>query len=278
MKTRILHVPVFLAGLLAAGPVLADAPDFPAISAGGHTSPQSYPGMTLVWREEFSGNALDGENWSHETGTGRNGWGNEERQHYREKNTRVRDGYLVITAREEAHQGSRFTSSRIVTRGKHAFRFGRIDIRAKLPQGQGIWPALWMLGASMDRVGWPAAGEIDIMEMIGGQGRENTVHGTLHWQQDGGHLYEGGSFALPSGTFGDQFHVFSIAWDEQAIRWLVDDYTYLERDISSPALDAFRQEFYFLVNLAVGGTWPGEPDATTEFPQHLVVDYIRVFQ
>lgn len=248
------------------------------IGAGGHASPESYPGMELVWREEFDGGTLDNRNWSHETGTGRNGWGNGELQYYREENARVEDGYLVITAREETFEDSRYTSSRIVTRDKHDFRFGRIDIRALLPEGQGIWPALWMLGSSTDRGRWPGAGEIDIMEMIGGQGRENTIHGTLHWARDGGHVYEGGSLSLPAGTFNDQFHVFSLVWRETSIQWLVDGLPFLELDTAGKEFDVFREDFYLLINLAVGGHWPGAPDESTRFPQRLAVDYIRVFR
>lgn len=254
------------------------AADAQLISAGGHRSPESYPGMSLVWRDEFNGVQLDRQNWEHETGTGHDGWGNGELQYYRPENTHLQGGYLVIMARQEPFEGSSYTSSRIVTRGKYEFRHGRVDIRAKLPEGQGIWPALWMLGSSMKREGWPAAGEIDIMEMIGGQGRENTVHGTLHWAQDGGRNYEGGSISLPIGTFSDQFHVFSIEWDEASIRWLVDDYPYLELDTGAPEFDVFRRDFYLLINLAVGGRLPGSPDSTTSFPQRFIVDYVRVFR
>lgn len=261
--------------LFLAVPTLADGPEF---SIGGHISPQSYPGMKLAWRDEFSGNHLDSRAWLHETGTGRKGWGNNELQYYRPENTQVRDGFLVITAQSGEHQGSAFTSSRIVTRSRQAFRYGRIDVRALLPEGQGIRPAVWMLGASKPERGWPLAGEIDIVEMVGGEGRENTVHGTLHWGQGGGHFFEGGAITLPAGNYGDYFHVFSIIWDENSIRWLVDDYPYFEKSLASRDFDAFREPFYLLVNLAVGGDRPGRPDHTTQFPQHLVVDYIRVFQ
>lgn len=266
-----------LAGLLLLVLACTTQAEGPGFSIGGHTSPEAYPGMTLAWREEFGGTSLDERVWTHETGNGRDGWGNRELQYYRPENTQLVDGFLVITAKKEAFRGHEYTSSRIVTRGRQTFRFGRIDIRAKLPRGQGIWPALWMLGASMDRVGWPAAGEIDIMEMLGGGGREDTVHGTLHWRQDGGHVYEGGSITLPNSDFSEQFHVFSIEWNETSIRWFVDGRPFLEQDISSPAFDAFREPFYLLVNLAVGGNWPGAPDASTRFPQQLIVDYIRAF-
>ena len=123
-----------------------------------------------------------------------------------------------------------------------------------------------MLGTSLDRVGWPACGEIGIMEMAGGRGRENTVHGAMHWQQDGGHVWEGGSITLPAGDFSQQFHVFSITWDDSTLRWMVDGQAYLERDISQPAFEAFREPFYLLADLAVGGDRPGEPDAASSRP------------
>ncbi len=158
------------------------------IPTQGLTSPNTYPGMTLVWSDEFDGSTLNEANWSHETGNGQNGWGNNELQFYRPQNTRIQDGHLVITAKKEAFGGREYTSSRIITKGKQQFRYGRVDIRASLPKGQGIWPALWMLGSNFDTVSWPACGEIDIMEMVGGNGRENTVHGTVHWEHDGKHV------------------------------------------------------------------------------------------
>lgn len=273
MKT--LRILVTAALLVLAAPALSAGPEF---SIGGHISPESYPGMRLVWREEFSGSRLNPANWSHEAGTGRKGWGNNELQYYRAENARTEDGLLVVTAQSGEHEGSAYTSSRIITRGKQEFRYGRIDVRALMPEGQGIWPAVWMLGASMPGRGWPAAGEIDIVEMVGGEGRENTVHGTLHWGQGGGHFYEGGAITLPAGKYGDYFHVFSIVWDESSIRWLVDDYEYFEKSLAGSEFDSFREPFYLLVNLAVGGDWPGSPDHTSKFPQHLVLDYIRVFQ
>jgi len=153
-----------------------------------------------------------------------------------------------------------------------------VDIRAALPKGQGIWPALWMLGSNFDTVSWPACGEIDIMEMIGGGGRENTVHGTVHWQNEGKHAQFGGKTTLPSGTFSDQFAVYSITWDATSIRWFVDNKQYHVIDTTPAELDEFRRNFFFIFNVAVGGNWPGSPNTTTTFPQHMIVDYVRVFQ
>lgn len=248
------------------------------IPASGYSTPNVYEGMALVWSDEFEGTELNSENWSYEIGTGNNGWGNNELEYYRQENTTIREGCLVIEARKENFGGRQYTSSRIVTRGKRAFRYGRIDIRAVLPQGQGIWPALWMLGSNFGSVGWPACGEIDIMEMIGGSGRENTVHGTVHWDNNGSYANYGKSYKLASGKFSDEFHVFTIKWTASAIEWYVDDVKYNAIDISPDGLSEFRNNFFFIFNIAVGGNWPGNPDATTTFPQRMAVDYVRVFQ
>jgi len=244
----------------------------------GATSPTSYTNMKLVWADEFDDTALNSDFWSFETGNGSNGWGNNELQFYRTQNTSIQDGHLVITAKKEPFGGKEYTSSRIMTNSKKDFRYGRVDIRAALPKGQGIWPALWMLGSNFDTVSWPACGEIDIMEMIGGGGRENTVHGTVHWQNEGKHAQFGGKTTLPSGTFSDQFAVYSITWDATSIRWFVDNKQYHVIDTTPAELDEFRRNFFFIFNVAVGGNWPGSPNTTTTFPQHMIVDYVRVFQ
>lgn len=245
----------------------------------GYVSPEEYDGMTLVWRDEFNGNSLNTNDWTYEIGTGNNGWGNNELQYYREENTSVSDGYLTIEARNESFGGRTYTSSRIITQGNQSFQYGRIDIRARLPFGQGIWPALWMLGDSFSTVGWPRCGEIDIMELVGGSGdRNSTVHGTVHWDNNGSYASFGGDYTLDNGTFNDQFHVFSIIWEPNKITWLVDNVAYHEIDTSPAELDEFRQKYFFIFNVAVGGNWPGSPDGSTSFPQQMVVDYVRVFQ
>lgn len=248
------------------------------IPTSGYSTPMSYPGMELIWQDEFD--ILDLDHWTFEIGNGNNGWGNQESQFYRRENTRVLDGNLVITAREENFSGFNYTSSRLRTLDKFSFKYGRVDIRAALPYGQGIWPALWMLGSNFPTVGWPACGEIDIMEMIGGSapGRDNTVHGTAHWEQNSTRVFETGKTSLNSGIFHGRFHVFSIEWDENSITWYLDDQPYFTLDTSPAQMSEFREDFFFIVNMAVGGLWPGYPDGTTRFPQHLIVDYIRVFQ
>lgn len=248
----------------------------------GFESPLSYQGYSLVWQDEFEGTALSPD-WVYEIGDGCPnlcGWGNNELQYYRRENATLKDGYLIIQAKQEEFGGKNYTSTRLKTQGKKSFKFGRIDIRAALPKGQGIWPAIWMLGERITDINWPASGEIDIMEMIGGSGttRNNTVHGTIHYDENGTYRYTGGQYTLSEGVFNDKFHVFSIIWDPAKIVWLLDNVEFHREDISPVFMDEFREPYFLLVNLAVGGNWPGSPDASTIFPQQLVVDYIRVFQ
>ena len=246
------------------------------VSNDGYTTPDSYAGYTLVWQDEFNGSAIDPANWKHETGN--SGWGNNELQNYtnRLENSFVSDGKLVIEARKENFGGSQYTSARMISAGLREFQYGRIDIRAKLPEGQGIWPALWMLGANFWTTGWPKCGEIDIMEIIGSE--PSKLHGTVHWDNNGSYASYGNSTTLSSGKFSDEFHVFSIVWDSQTIKWLLDDVQFTAVDISSVGLSEFKMPFFFIFNIAVGGNWPGYPDATTVFPQQMFVDYVRVFQ
>jgi len=248
-----------------------------SIPETGYSTPESYDGMELVWSDEFNVSSIDNSNWTFETGTGNWGWGNNELQYYQENNTSIIDGNLVIEARKESVDNSNYTSSRIITRDKKSFKYGRVDIRAVMPEGQGIWPALWMLGSNHFQVGWPTCGEIDIMEMIGGgDGRDNVLRGTAHWNQ-GGHVSYGQGYTHES-NLSDEYHVYSIIWDDQNIRWYFDDINFNTMDITSEALSAFHNNFYFIMNVAVGGVWPGSPDNTTLFPQWMIVDYIRVFQ
>ncbi len=244
----------------------------------GYSTPESYDGMVLAWQDEFSGDALNLNFWTHETG---GNWFNNELQYYQSENTTVEDGYLTIKAKKENVGGENYTSSRIITQNKKTFKYGRVDIRAILPKGQGMWPALWMLGSSISTEGWPKCGEIDIMEMIGGTvQREKTVFGTLHWDNAGTKVCtcDKPGYVLSEGSFNDEFHVFSITWDESLITWYVDDVKFNEISITPLELNEFQKEFFFIFNLAVGGDWPGSPNETTVFPQRMIVDYIRVFQ
>jgi beta-glucanase (GH16 family) len=233
----------------------------------------------LVWSEEFDYAGLpDPETWTMETGAG--GWGNNELQYYRAdtSNALVDNGILTITARKEAYGGSSYTSSRLITRDKVEFQYGRIEARMRLPYGQGIWPAFWLMGENSSEVGWPACGETDIMEMVGGDPGDRTVHGTVHWDNNGSHASYGKAYSLPSGRFADDFHLFAVQWTPRTIKWYVDSTLYNTIDITPAGLSEFHHPFFVLLNLAVGGNWPGSPDATTVFPQRLEVDYIRLYK
>ena len=247
----------------------------------GYNTPKSYPGYGLVWSDEFDGSSLNLSNWVYEVGQGNWGWGNNELQYYQagSKNVEVSNGKLKITARKESVQGADYTSARIKTQGKQSFVFGRIDIRAKLPQGQGYWPALWMLGDKISTVGWPACGEIDIMEYKGSI--PNRVYGTPHWSDvGGGNSYMTKEFNLTSGSFVDKFHVFSLIWVKDQMQWLVDDqlfFTFNAANVGKAAYP-FNEPHFFIFNVAVGGNFGGNPDVNTKFPQSMEVDFVRVFQ
>jgi beta-glucanase (GH16 family) len=265
----------------ANGTIITEDGTYLSTDTTGYTTPLTYPGYSLAWSDEFSGNSLDLNVWNQETGNGSGGWGNNELESYTNslKNTFVSNGNLIIEARKETNGDFNYTSGRMTTQDKKFFKFGRIDIRAKLPVGKGMWPALWMLGTNIPSVGWPACGEIDNMELIGTN--PLTVYGTMHWSNGGGsHASKGANYSLSSGDFSKQFHVFSLVWAESNIQWYVDDQKYLDASISDvgAANYPFNSDQFFIFNVAVGGNWPGSPDYTTEFPQRMFVDYIRVFQ
>jgi beta-glucanase (GH16 family) len=252
---------------------------FPVANTG-YSTPTTYPGYTLTWGDEFDGNAISTSNWSFEIGNN-NGWGNNELEYYtdRTQNAFVSAGNLIIEARNESFGGKNYTSTRMITKNKKFFKFGRIDIRAKMPKGKGIWPALWMLGSNIDAVSWPACGEMDILEMLGHE--PNKIYGTMHWGNTFlSHGSKGNSYTLGSGSFDQQFHVYSLIWKQDDIRVLVDDQEYVHvtsLDVAGSNYP-FNSNFFFIFNIAVGGSWPGSPDGTTVFPQRMVVDYVRVFQ
>ncbi len=246
----------------------------------GYRTPESYAGYHLVWHDEFNDKKLNETDWNYETGTGSNGWGNNELEYYtsRTQNVFLSAGNLVIEARKEQYNGSGYTSARITTQGKRAFTYGRIDIRAKLPVDKGLWPALWMLGNNISSAGWPACGEIDIMEVIGKF--PSRVVGSLHWKGTNGESTFNNNYSLSSGDFSDRFHVFSLLWRQDSLQILVDDMPYAKaaRSDLSGGIYPFDKPFFFIFNVAVGGNWPGPPDNTTDFPQRMFVDYVRVFQ
>jgi len=262
----------------------------PAIICASQTTPvpAQGTGWKLVWSDEFSGpngSAVDGSKWVLETGG--EGWGNEELEYYTDRtaNVSVHDGNLVIKAAAEKYTGPdgvtrNYTSARLKTLGKFSQTYGRFEARIKVPHGQGMWPAFWMLGDDIDKVGWPASGEIDIMENIG---KEPTIiHGSIH-----GPGYVGSSgieapYTLPGKQrFADDFHVFAIEWDPNSVSFLVDHDLYVRRtraDLKPGWKWVFDKPFFLILNLAVGGDWPGNPDSSTVFPQSMLVDYIRVYQ
>ncbi len=247
------------------------------VTTAGYDAADSYDGKTMVWSDEFDGSEIALQNWTYDLGA--SGWGNQELQNYTasSENSYVANGNLMIVAKKE---GAQYTSARLKSIGLQEFQYGRIDVRAVLPFGQGIWPAIWMLGANFPSAGWPACGEIDIMELIGSS--PNNVHGTLHfgnsWTQ---HQYTGGSTTIPSPqTFADEFHVFSIEWDDAGITWLVDDQPFysVSNTVAGNQNYPFDNPFFFIMNVAVGGQWPGYPNESTTFPQFMAVDYVRVYQ
>jgi len=257
--------------------VFVDPGNTSGAPTSGYTSPASYAGMTLVWSDEFNGTELSTD-WTFDIGTGSGGWGNNELQYYTNQNHTVGGGFLEIKAKSQTFNASEYTSTRLKTQGLKSWKYGRIDVRAALPYGQGIWPAIWMLGDNITSVSWPACGEIDIMEMIGGEGyNDRTVHGTAHWA-DNGHAQYGQSTSLPAGKLADEFHVFSIVWDQNSIKWYMDNVQYNQLDITPATMSAFHENFFLILNLAVGGNWPGNPIASTVFPQSMFIDYVRVFQ
>ncbi|MCA6077944.1 family 16 glycosylhydrolase [Fulvivirga sedimenti] len=244
----------------------------------GYYTPDNYTSMTLAFSEEFEGTELNPATWNYELGDGCDvglcGWGNNELQSYTDlpENVKVQDGFLTITAEKIERD---FYSARITTKNKVDFQFGRIDIRAKLPKGQGVWPALWLLGKNIDDVSWPACGEIDIMELVGHE--PEIVHGTVHYDH-GGYKTNTARYTLNSGDFSDKFHVFTLVWEEDIMSWYVDNQIYRSFIRVPNTTYPFNSPFFFIANIAVGGNWPGNPDGTTVFPQTMEVDYIRVFK
>lgn len=251
------------------------------VAAGGY---DPGPGWTLTWADEFDGTAVSTSTWTFDVGSG--GWGNGESQWYRAENAEVSGGVLTITARREPFGDAPYTSARLQTSRKRTFTYGKFAIRARLPSGQGLWPAFWMLGANSSAwglyggdVAWPGCGEIDALEMIGGladRSGDFTAHGTLHYLDARG-VDPGPSFALRlPDRLADGFHVYEVVWTPGSFTWKVDGLAY-GTTVLTADMEEFHEPFFLLLNLAVGGAWGGWPDATTTFPQRLVVDWIRVY-
>lgn len=239
--------------------------------------PPAPSGWNLVWSDEFNGpngSAPDSSKWAYETG---GAWGNgTELQYYtnRTANAYQQNGNLYITARKESYSGNSYTSARLSTQNLGDWKYGRFEVRAILPKGQGIWPAIWLMPTTSAYGGWPKSGEIDIMELLGQN--PNKMYGTAHYpNSSGGDASSQGIYNLPnSGSFADGYHVFALEWEAGQIRWYVDGVKYYTFNKSTP----FDQKFYFILNIAVGGNWPGAPNSSTVFPTSMVVDYARVYQ
>ncbi|MFT3775755.1 MAG: family 16 glycosylhydrolase [Minicystis sp.] len=258
---------------------------------GGNPNPNPTPsGWHLVWSDEFNGpdgSAVDGSKWKHDIGGG--GWGNGELEYYTDgtENARLEGGNLVITATPAGaskygcwYGACQYSSARLLTAGKFDVTYGRVEARIQIPRGQGIWPAFWMLGNNIGNVGWPSCGEIDIMENIGKE--PSTVHGSLH-----GPGYSGGNpltgwTSLPGGAkLADGFHTYAVEWDPGVVRFYLDNTLYETRtsgDVPGGAKWVYDHPFFLILNVAVGGGWPGSPDGSTSFPQQMKVDYVRVYK
>jgi beta-glucanase (GH16 family) len=237
----------------------------------------------LVWSDDFTGTAgtaPDNTKWSFDIGTGTNGWGNSELQHYTNRPSNVQldgSGKLVITARSEPYAGAGFTSARIKTKGLFSQAYGRFEARIKTPTGPGIWPAFWMLGSNIDATPWPQCGEIDIMEQRGQQ--PSITYGSVH-----GPGYSGGNaktkaYGLSNGRFDTDYHIYAIEWSENAIDYFVDDFLYQRitpADVTGEWV--YDQPFFIILNVAVGGNFVGFPTTGTPFPQSMIVDYVKVYK
>lgn len=273
---------LFLAAYFS--PAISDRPVPPGRGDGSDTATATGSQWRLTWASEFNGPAgtpLDDDKWEYNLGG--TGWGNEELQYYTDSTENAAldgEGHLAITARKAAGDRScwygpcRYTSARLLTEDTFAQRYGRFEARIKVPRGQGIWPAFWMLGANLDEVGYPESGEIDIMENLGK--RPSTIHGSLHAP---GYDFTG-DYTFPNGEeVAAEFHTFAVEWSKTSIAFYVDGARWQEltkKEVGSGWV--FDHPFFVILNVAVGGTWPGPPDGTTKFPQRMLVDYVRVYE
>jgi beta-glucanase (GH16 family) len=270
MRNILRELVVILTGLTLAGPVVAQC--------------VYIQDCELVWSDEFDGTSVDTNKWEFMIGDGSAygipGWGNNELQYYRSQNATVANGELTITAKQESFGGKQYTSARLRTLNKGDWTYGRMEMRAKLPVGQGMWPAFWMLGSNSPYGGWAASGEIDIMESIGSN--PERIYGSIHYGGEApANNYSGNSTYLAAGTATD-WHVYAVEWQEGIIRWFVDGQLYSTQtswySTNGPFPAPFDVDFHLLLNLAVGGYFPGNPDGSTVFPQQYIIDYVRVYQ
>ena len=255
----------------------------PASSAPATPTSSTATDENLLWSDEFEGSAIDETKWGYNIGTGENGWGNSELEYYtnRPENVYVKDGMLHIRAQKEDYEGQKYTSTRLLSQNKFTFTYGTVEARIALPVGKGIWPAFWMLGENIEDISWPACGEIDIIEAIND---ESIVYGTHHWAHEGSHAEYGNNTSDYYGTSLkldiSEFHTYKMTWDKEFITMYVDDFKYQEIDIKDTTSDmaTFHKPFFFILNVAVGGSWPGFDIDDSQFPTEMQVDYIRVYK
>jgi beta-glucanase (GH16 family) len=251
--------------------------------------PEWLSGWHLIWSDEFDGAAgsqPDEHKWIPDIGG--EGWGNQELEYYTHNDNATQDGNsnLVIEVRRENpanfhcwYGTCQYTSARLITKGKFEFTYGRVETRAKVPYGQGIWPAIWMLGNNIDTVGWPNNGEIDICENIGHE--PTIIHGTIHGPNYFAANGISGAYTLSGGRFADSYHIFAVEWTPDQIAFFVDAINYFtvtRATVEQRGTWVYDHPFYLLLNVAVGGSWPGNPDVSSTYPQRMLVDYVRVYQ
>jgi len=241
------------------------------VYAGENNSATDTMRYQLVWADEFNGNRIDTTAWTFEAGN--SGWGNNEHEFYQASNATVKNGNLIITARKESVGTASYTSARMKTQGKKKFLFGRIEARIKIPVGQGLWPAFWMLGENISSVGWPKSGEIDIMEHIN---TDSLLYGTAHWDGGKGHVQSGDTILFSPSVY----HAYDVEWTPENIIWQVDGKEYHRLNIANDTNNtaAFHQPFFILLNFAVGGNWPGHKIDESKLPASMYVDYVRVYE
>ena len=279
------HLAAGLTLLLAAGgctqnppgPVITATAGSTPVNTATNADPHPYADYTeQVWSDEFNDTSLDATKWSYEV---QDQWFNNELESTTSSrnNVNLSNGNLNITAIKENYNGHQYTSGRINTKGKKEFVFGRYDVRAKLPKGKGIWPAIWMLGANDSQAAWPACGEIDIMELKGSAPTVNYT--TMHYGNTvATHQQKGTAYPLPSGDFSTDFHLFSLVRSQNQLDFYIDGNKYYTLTANDVSPYPFNNPFYAILNLAVGGDFDGNPDASTTFPQTMQVDYVKFLQ
>jgi beta-glucanase (GH16 family) len=274
-----IHLSLLLGWAAACTEVKSKGQPGPATPPATNAEARDYAAYTkVVWADEFDGNTLDPSKWTYEV---KDTWYNNELQATtnRVDNLTVTGGNLNIIARREAYNGKQYTSARIVTSGKHDFEYGRYDVRAQMPTGKGLWPAAWMLGSCS--APWPACGEIDIAELRGSAPARNLT--TMHFGVDAAHhLQAGTTYTLPNASatnsLATDFHIYTVVRSQDKMRFYLDGIEYYSFDPNNASPYPFNNPFYAILNVAVGGDFDGNPDATTVFPQTMQVDYVRFSQ